>query len=111
MVERGVKFDSASNMPVKTSHEAAARYFRRKDGEIKITGRHIISLWRIVMTEVKLSAYSREVFAAELFNKTFPKHTNHVLEGWSSVLNSYHAARCNSPMEALNKPIVDKLNV
>lgn len=91
--------------------EAAVAYYHRKGADIKITGRHIISLWRIVRTEVKLSAYTREIVAAELFNMTFPRHTNRVLEDWYTGPASDRAIRHVLNLSILNVAIVDKLNV
>lgn len=101
----GQKFGTTFNA------EAAATYFHRKGADVKITGRHIISLWRIVRTEVKLSAYTREIVAAELFNMTFPKHSNRALEEWYAGSFADRAVKHLLKLATLNLAIVDKLNV
>lgn len=87
-------------------------YYHRKGADIKITGRHVISLWRIVRKEVKLSAYHRETVAAELFQTTFPKHKPEDLECWfNSKRSSIRAVRYLIRISALNIAILEKLNV
>lgn len=95
-----------------TSNSAAAAYYHRKGADIKITGRHVLSLWRIVRTEVKLPAYSREAVAFELFSTTFPKLNNNILEEWFSSSKQFERAILHLERTAsLNVAIVDKLNI
>ena len=95
-----------------TENNPAAAYYRRKGADIKLIGRHIVSLWRIVRKEVKLSAYSREAVAAELFNTTFPKHNNNDLEEWLTSQKGYaRALQYLARLTFLNVTIVNKLDV
>lgn len=90
----------------------AAAYYRRKGADIKITGRHIVNLWRIVRKEVKLPAYSRETIAAELFDTTFPKHANKHMEEWFNCNSQFCRAMAHlSRLVFLDIAIIDKLNV
>lgn len=115
MASRWVKgsgqLDGPRSVVGQPNAEAAVTYFQRKGADMKLTGRHIISLWRIVRTEVKLSAYSREVVAAELFQTTFPKHSNRILESWFLSSHAERAVRYIVQLAVLNVAIVDKLNV
>lgn len=104
-------FNEGNKVGTTSNAEAAATYFHRKGADVKITGRHIISLWRIVRTEVKLSAYTREIVATELFNMTFPKHSNHVLERWYTGSFADRAVQHILKLAILNVAIIDKLNV
>lgn len=91
---------------------AAVAYYHRKGADIKITGRHVLSLWRIVRKEVKLPSYSRETVAAELFETTFPTHAPQDLENWlSSRRESNRALRYLARISSLNVAILDKLNI
>eukprot|EP00178_Gracilaria_changii_P009222 TRINITY_DN270_c0_g1_i3.p1 TRINITY_DN270_c0_g1~~TRINITY_DN270_c0_g1_i3.p1 ORF type:complete len:1690 (-),score=200.37 TRINITY_DN270_c0_g1_i3:4125-9194(-) len=90
----------------------AAAYYRRKGADIKITGRHVISLWRVIRKEVKLPAYSKETVAAELFNTTFPQHENKYLEEWfNSDCQFCRAISHLSRLVFLDVAIIDKLNI
>lgn len=90
---------------------AAARYFQRKGADIKMVGRHILNIWRIVRSEVKLSAYSREMISQELFGVTFPLYSNRDLEDWYSGKQAEVAVLHLKRMTLLNLALVDKLNV
>ncbi|CDF77608.1 DNA polymerase zeta catalytic subunit [Chondrus crispus] len=108
---KGTNFNS-ENRQRQGNNSAAAAYYHRKGADIKITGRHVLSLWRIVRKEVKLSAYSREAVASELFQTTFPKHTSRDLEKW--LTSTRHSGRAICHLErlaSLNLAISNKLNI
>lgn len=108
---KGSAFEG-SIRPSEGNNSAAAAYYHRKGADIKITGRHVLSLWRIVRKEVKLGAYSREAVASELFQTTFPKHTSRNLEDWlRSSRTAPRAIRHLIRSASLNIAILDKLNI
>lgn len=105
-------FDGATRTGGQSANTAAIAYYHRKGADIKITGRHVLSLWRIVRKEVKLPSYSRETVAAGLFETTFSKHTPEDLESWlNSRKNSDRALRYLARISSLNIAILDKLNI
>lgn len=118
-LKSGSSFPSSSTTSDRTGNNnnnnnanVAAAYYNRKGADVNMTGRHIISLWRVVRTEVKLSAYSREIVATELFGTTFPQHSNRVMEEWYMGQKSPHrAVQHLVRLTALNVAIVDKLHV
>lgn len=108
---KATSFDGAMRQ-APGNNSAAAAYYHRKGADIKITGRHVLSLWRIVRKEVKLSAYSREAVASELFQMTFPKHSTRHLETWlASARHSARAIRHLIRLTSLNIAIAEKLNI
>eukprot|EP00172_Hildenbrandia_rubra_P001553 Plantae.Rhodophyta-Hildenbrandia_rubra.ctg21211.p1 GENE.Plantae.Rhodophyta-Hildenbrandia_rubra.ctg21211~~Plantae.Rhodophyta-Hildenbrandia_rubra.ctg21211.p1 ORF type:complete len:1075 (+),score=121.41 Plantae.Rhodophyta-Hildenbrandia_rubra.ctg21211:1897-5121(+) len=68
---------------------AAAQYFRRKGVNIGVPGRHVINLWRVVRSEVKLAAYSLERVVSEVLSKRIPIYSHNTLSKW---FNSPHCA-------------------
>ncbi|KAI0558305.1 DNA polymerase zeta catalytic subunit [Gracilaria domingensis] len=112
LASRWLKESLYSRNPEQKVDNPAAAYYRRKGADIKITGRHVISLWRVVRKQVKLPAYSKEVVAAELFNTTFPRHDNKYLEEWFSSDSQFCRAVSHlSRLVYIDVAIVDKLNV
>lgn len=108
----GGGFDSSTRTGGQNANAAATAYYHRKGADIKITGRHVLSLWRIVRKEVKLPSYSRETVAAELFETTFSKHAPEDLENWlNSRKDSNRAVRYLVRISSLNVAILDKLNI
>lgn len=106
---KGGTFDHNRN---DTSNHAAAKYYQRKGADVKITGRHVVSLWRIVRKEVKLTAYSREAIASDLFGMRFPKHQSSQIEQWFCSQNRFPRAIHHLAQQAhLNIAIIDKLDV
>lgn len=61
---------------------AGAKYYRRKGADIKVPGRHVLNLWRVVRKEVKLASYSLHGVAQEVLRVTVAAHPNFVLERW-----------------------------
>lgn len=105
---KGGSFDSNRSAP----NHAAAKYYQRKGADIKIVGRHIISLWRVARKEVKLSAYSREAIAAELFGQTFPVHHNRHIETWFTSQKHFSRATTHlARLTYLDVAIVEELNI
>lgn len=50
---------------------------------IKITGRHVINLWRILKSESKLESFSLENFTYHLLHKRIPKFSNdYIYKNW-----------------------------
>jgi DNA polymerase zeta len=61
---------------------AGAKYFQRKGADIKIPGRHVLNLWRIVRNEIKLDSYTLEGVALSVLNVSLPKHDEYQIERW-----------------------------
>lgn len=72
---RAVRHDGP---PVKES--AGARYMRQQGYNLTVKGRHVVNLWRIVRSDVKLACYSAEGVALELLQTRLPRHTSADLE-------------------------------
>lgn len=95
-----------------SSNHAAAAYYHKKGADIKIIGRHVLSLWRIVRKEVKLPSYSREAVASDLFGVTFPMYKDRELEEWfGSQVRFNRAIRHLVRLAYLDIAIADKLNI
>jgi DNA polymerase elongation subunit (family B) len=91
---------------------AGARYFQRRGADIRIPGRHVLNVWRVVRADVKLSSYSLYGVASEVLHVTIPRHAPHLIEEWLSC--SRRADRALLHLRDLTLTclaIVDKLDI
>lgn len=103
-------FGAQATEPMRDS--AAAAYFKRKGMNIGITGRHILNLWRIVRSEVKLASYTLEGVALELLRVTISKHKPRVIESWLARSSSEHRAHHHLRRHTtICLAIIDKLDI
>lgn len=77
---------------------------------IKITGRHMLNLWRTLKGESKLESFSLENFTYHLLHKRIPKFSNdYIYENWKaqkfSLVSSYNILKlqvCIDMVESLS---------
>lgn len=99
------------------NNNAALLYYNRRGADVNITGRHIISLWRVIRTEVKLPSYSKEDIAFSLLeNTTFPKYSSSLLETWyknpkQQYKKQHRSIEYLKNCNLLNVAVMEKLNV
>jgi len=60
----------------------AVEYLNRKQSIQSIVGRHILNVWRLARSEVKLPCYTFENVVAEVLRKRVPFHSNRDLTRW-----------------------------
>ncbi|KAA8499335.1 DNA polymerase zeta catalytic subunit [Porphyridium purpureum] len=73
--------------------KAAEQYMENSpSGGIKVVGRHVIGIWRIAQSEVKLSHYSFENLAAELLGVRIPLIPSWTLYSWLQEARTRPAA-------------------
>jgi DNA polymerase zeta len=91
---------------------AGAKYFHRKGADVKIPGRHVLNVWRVVRSEVKLGSYSLEGVANAILDVSIPKHDAHQLEAWlRSERRAKRVLQHLRDRSACCLSILDKLNV
>lgn len=73
---------------------------------IKINGRHLINVWRILKSEVNLTSYSLENLSFNLLHQTMPRFSNLELTNWRRggaiqeliMFCEYYSTRLNSAL-------------
>ncbi|KAJ2722571.1 DNA polymerase zeta [Coemansia sp. Benny D115] len=55
---------------------------RRKGAAIKIAGRHVLNVWRLMRGELSLTSYSLENIAHKVLEKRIPRYPHHQLAQW-----------------------------
>ncbi|CAX43100.1 DNA polymerase zeta catalytic subunit, putative [Candida dubliniensis CD36] len=77
---------------------------------IKISGRHMLNVWRPLRSEMSLTSYSLENVAYHLLHKSLPRYSNYTLSEWlkegnfSSLLTvlSYYINRVDIILKIIN---------
>lgn len=89
-----------------------AEYFRRKGADMKVPGRHVLNLWRIVRKEVKLRSYSMAGVAREVLNAALPVHSACQLEEWMrSETRVLRAITYLKDQASVDLALIDKLDI
>ncbi|KAF9056176.1 hypothetical protein BJ165DRAFT_1522121 [Panaeolus papilionaceus] len=114
----GLEFSSLiSRAPPRHSFAQIDQWGLRKTTTLKVTGRHVLNLWRIMRSEKALTSYTFENAMFNFLGRRCPKHSNEVLTQWfhsavpahSAQLFRYMSMRTRANLEILTAAeIVDK---
>ncbi|KAJ1734176.1 DNA polymerase zeta, partial [Coemansia biformis] len=86
----GLQLDGALSRvvyrPPRASHPGSPRardgWGYRKNTAIKVVGRHVLNVWRLMRSELSLTSYTFERIAKEVLGEQQPRHAPSVLVAW-----------------------------
>ncbi|KAG8822408.1 DNA polymerase zeta, partial [Serendipita sp. 399] len=71
-----------SRAPHKATNGIADNWSTRHTSSIKVSGRHVLNLWRLMRSELTLDFYTFHNVARHVLKQRVPRYTNATLKGW-----------------------------
>ncbi|KAG8828876.1 DNA polymerase zeta [Serendipita sp. 401] len=97
--------------PVKASGGGVNNWSTRHTSTIKVSGRHVLNIWRLMRSELTLDFYTFHNVARHVLKQRFPRYTNASLSEWfasgtpveNSRVISYYVDMASMLLEVLDE--------